>query len=67
MLIVCWRRIDYKMQNVGEMGQTRDVGRAKFVGLRNITACALSVAEMESRKERKMELHLEKVGRHINP
>jgi hypothetical protein len=41
------------------------VGRAKFVGFRNITVCALSVAELERMKERKMGLHLKKAGCHI--
>ena len=47
------------MQNVGEMCQMYAVvGRAKFVGFMNITVCALSVAELERKKERKMGLHL---------
>ena len=46
------------MQNVGEMCQMYAVvGRAKFVGFGNITMCALSVAELQTVKERKMGLH----------
>jgi len=37
----------------------------KVLGFRNITICALSVAELEGMNERKMELHLKKAGCHI--
>jgi len=53
------------MQNVGEMCQTCDVGRAKFVGFRNINVCALTVAELEGMKERKTGVQLKKAGCHI--
>lgn len=51
---------------MGEMCQIYGVvGRAKFVGFRNITVCALSVAELKRMKERKMGLHLKKAGCHV--
>jgi hypothetical protein len=54
----CWSfddDVDYKTQNVGEMRQMHAVvGRTKFVGLRDVTVCTLSVAEMERRKEGKV-------------
>jgi hypothetical protein len=51
------------MQNVGEMCKMYAiVGRAIFVGFRNITVFGLSVAELERMKERKMGLYFKKVG-----